>query len=43
MSFTEIDNMEIDLLLDLIITQNKIDESFLPENQIMAIDNVLPI
>lgn len=43
MSFDEIDNMDLELLLDLICTQNKIDESLKPENEIKSIDEVLPI
>lgn len=43
MSFEEIDNIELELLLELIATQNKIEESLLPENEIKSIDEVLPI
>ena len=43
MSFEEIDNMELELLLELIATQNKVDESLLPENKLVSIDEVLPI
>ena len=43
MPFEEIDNMELELLLELIATQNKIDDSLLPENEILSIDEVLPI
>ena len=43
MSFVEIDNMELELLLELIATQNKVDESLLPENKLVSIDEVLPI
>ena len=35
--------MELELLLELIATQNKVDESLLPENKLVSIDEVLPI
>lgn len=43
MSFNEVDNMELELLFELIATNNKIQDSLLPENKLVPIDEVLPI
>ena len=42
-SFEEIDKMELEFLLDLVATQNKLDEALDPDNRIYSIDEVLPI
>ena len=42
MSFEEIDELELDVLLDLIKVQNKIEESRNPQNRTVYIDEILP-
>ena len=42
MSFGEIDELELDVLLDLIKVQNKIEESRNPQNRTVYIDEILP-
>ena len=42
-SFEQIDNMDFELLLELVSVQNKVEESLLPENQKVYIDEILPI
>lgn len=41
MSFAEIDEMDLELLLDLAALQTKIDDSLDPKNKIYYIDEIL--